>query len=280
MQPKIKILIIGPPASGKTTITKVFFKNANPLKLLRQSLEPTRGFISNLFTFFNSELSIFDLAGQENNYWFTKNQEIFQDVNTIICVFDIIYPVESIISFLLSVLKIQKRTPSLSKSKIFIFVHKIDNVTGEIEDGVMPLTFYLMGDYLIQYHPGDSKSLNANHVPKPMGVFGPHLSLGALKISHEIKGIYITSVMKDEKAGTGFDNYKFVCIAEDNVTKKARKIAEFINESFDRLRQEIKSATTVDDPLYPAVSLIKQLRRDISNFCIHVESFNMVILFF
>jgi small GTP-binding protein len=129
MNDKNKILLVGPPESGKTTIIEVFFKKANPLLLLKNPLEPTRGINSDLYTFFNSQIGIFDLAGQENQYWFSNKQDIFEEANIIICVFDIISSVESIVSFIIKVLRTKKQLNSLSESKIFVLIHKIDLVS-------------------------------------------------------------------------------------------------------------------------------------------------------
>lgn len=123
-----KIILVGPPEAGKSTIKKVFFKNGNPLKLIKYSLEPTRGVNSSNFTLFDTKLSIFDLAGQENEYWFSRKRDIFENADIIICIFDITSPVELIISFLLKILKTKKKISSLSDTEIFVFLHKIDKI--------------------------------------------------------------------------------------------------------------------------------------------------------
>jgi len=126
MTKKNKIVLVGPSGSGKTTITNVFFKKANPLRLLNKPLEPTRGINSNLFSLFNSQLGIFDLAGQENENWFNDRKEVFEYADIIICVFDITSPLESMVSFLVKVLRTKKHLNSLSDCKIFVLLHKID----------------------------------------------------------------------------------------------------------------------------------------------------------
>jgi GTPase SAR1 family protein len=123
---KKKIILIGPPESGKTTLTQVFFMNRNPLILLKDPLEPTRGVKTNLFSLFKKRLGVFDLAGQENDSWFNQDKEILKNADIIICVFDIRNSVENIVSFLLRVLKIINELESSFTGQLFALIHKID----------------------------------------------------------------------------------------------------------------------------------------------------------
>ena len=52
MKIKKKITIIGPAGTGKTTIKKVYFEMANPLKILEFSLKPTKGINSSVYSLF------------------------------------------------------------------------------------------------------------------------------------------------------------------------------------------------------------------------------------
>ncbi len=128
MSVKKKIILFGPPESGKTSLVDVFFKKANPLKLLENTLEPTRGVNSNVFSLFSSTLAIFDLAGQENSNWLSDINEPFEHANIIICMFDVRSSIEFIITFLIKVLKKRNSIDSLQNCEIFAFLHKIDYV--------------------------------------------------------------------------------------------------------------------------------------------------------
>ncbi|MGQ4873419.1 MAG: hypothetical protein ACP6IY_05020 [Promethearchaeia archaeon] len=120
-----KIILTGPPGAGKTTIKKVFFDCVNPIKLLEQSLEPTRGVDSNIYSFFDAQLGVFDLAGQENENWFSRDKDIFKDSSLILCVFDIRNSLKTIITFLRDVYKL-KNELRLYDCLIYTFLHKID----------------------------------------------------------------------------------------------------------------------------------------------------------
>ena len=124
---KKKITLVGPPNSGKTTIVKVFFEMVNPNNLLQDSLDPSKGLNSNMFSLFDVKLGIFDLAGQENENWFTKDSEIFRESDLIICIFDITSPLDSIIGFLINIFRLKKKLNLLS-CKIITLLHKRDLV--------------------------------------------------------------------------------------------------------------------------------------------------------
>jgi len=128
MNNKNKIILIGPPESGKTTITEVFFRNENPLKLINTSLDPTRGINSNLYSIFNSQLGIHDLAGQENAYWFSSGRSVFINADLIVCLFDVTSSVENITQFLMKVVNLRLKMEELSETQMFILLHKIDLV--------------------------------------------------------------------------------------------------------------------------------------------------------
>ena len=120
-----KIIFVGPPNTGKTTIKSVFFEMANPFKLLKNSLDPTRGVNSSVYYLFDLELGVFDLAGQENENWFKKEKDIFNHTNLIICVLDINRYLKDNFAFIDDLIKIYKEL-KLSFCSIVILLHKID----------------------------------------------------------------------------------------------------------------------------------------------------------
>ena len=127
MKDSKKLVLVGPAGVGKTSIYNSIFEMGNPKSFLDEALEPTRGFNSSIYSLFNSRFGVFDLAGQENDLWLSTNQDIFENSNLIICVFDIMNSLELIISFLIKILQIKKRL-QLSDCKIIAFIHKIDLV--------------------------------------------------------------------------------------------------------------------------------------------------------
>lgn len=125
MKESKKMVLVGPAGVGKTSIYNSYFEMGNPKTLLDEPLEPTRGINSSLYSLFNSQFGLFDLAGQENDLWLSTNQDVFNHSNLIICIFDVMNSLESIISFLIKILQIKKRL-HISECKIITFIHKID----------------------------------------------------------------------------------------------------------------------------------------------------------
>ena len=120
-----KIIFVGPARSGKTSLKNVFFDMANPLKLLETPLEPTRGINSRLYSIFDLNLGVFDLAGQENKDWFNKDKDLFNDANVIICVLDINSYLKDLFKFFQNIFKVFKDL-KLQNHNITILLHKID----------------------------------------------------------------------------------------------------------------------------------------------------------
>jgi GTPase SAR1 family protein len=122
-----KIIFVGPPNAGKTTLRKIFFEGENRSKLLEFGLEPTHGQES-IFLRLSEDIGIFDLAGQENVRWLeTEEKSIFYETKILIVVIDITSPIEDILNFAEKIIEIRNDlTPS---SFIYLLLHKKDLIT-------------------------------------------------------------------------------------------------------------------------------------------------------
>ncbi len=122
MESNKKIILTGPPGTGKTTIKKEYLEMANPIKLLERSLDPTRGVETSTFSLFKLKIGVCDLAGQENKNWFSRSKDIFNDSSIIICVFDVKNSLKEIIEFTMNLLKIKKEV-QLYDCTIVVFLY-------------------------------------------------------------------------------------------------------------------------------------------------------------
>jgi len=237
MPEKKKIILIGPPGSGKTTITKVFFKKANPLKLLNESLEPSRGINSNLFCLMDSKIAIFDLAGQENNSWFSNAQNVFEQAKLIISMFDIRRSVEEIVAFLIKILKKKKLINSLQNCDVFALLHKIDNVHNRY---VYRKIETIHNFFKAQYKTGGKIKIFGTSIKKPYLYNTFLIILKILKKAFERKAITITqseqqvidltlSIFSKLKTGK---KYTFEEIQSD-LTLYSEDLANYLNKLED-----------------------------------------------
>ena len=125
-----KIIFVGPSGAGKTTLRKLFFEGENSNKLLEYALEPTYGEESLILRLpgINEDIGIFDLAGQENERWFSVDENsIFLDTKVILVIIDITAGLDEIITFIKRVIEVRNNlTP---ETMIYVLLHKIDLVS-------------------------------------------------------------------------------------------------------------------------------------------------------
>lgn len=125
-----KIVLIGRAGTGKTSIKQAIFEGINPKELIIKPLEPTRGIITNIYSWMDVELSLFDTSGQELPFLLENENErniAFEQANVIIYVFD--YPYwtiksEVIMEEIRKVFRILKT--DYITAQFLLFFHKVD----------------------------------------------------------------------------------------------------------------------------------------------------------
>jgi len=122
----MKILIVGPSGTGKTTLKKVFFEHSNPFEIIQESLEPTLGVETSYYNL-GTLIAIHDLAGQQLEDWLSKSKTTFLESDLVIIVFDSQEKWEYNYNLWKNIDKI--RNEMCSSAKTAIFFHKIDLLT-------------------------------------------------------------------------------------------------------------------------------------------------------
>jgi len=127
-----KILFIGRPGTGKSSIKKIVFEGYNPKELLNKPLEPTRGLLPSVYSWLDLHLGLFDSSGQELSDLLENENDndhilAFEKTDIISYLFD--YPTwasnsQQIIDDIQKVFNIiNDKSYSV---KVIIFIHKID----------------------------------------------------------------------------------------------------------------------------------------------------------
>ncbi|MCP4761142.1 MAG: hypothetical protein GY870_05125 [archaeon] len=123
-----RVLFIGPPASGKTTLRKVFFEETDPQNIMDNPLEPTRGIENFVYNWLDIDVGIADSSGQEIEKWFGLDQDLaFNELDAVVFVFDITrYDSDKEFIFADIAETILTKRAHSRHAKIYIFVHKKD----------------------------------------------------------------------------------------------------------------------------------------------------------
>ncbi|MBD3187417.1 hypothetical protein GF325_11350 [Candidatus Bathyarchaeota archaeon] len=119
-----KIIFVGPPGAGKTTLRKVYFQYESAEQLLKFEEDPTYGMESIVLNF-GEPIGVFDLAGQEIKQWLNDDHnDIFDSASNIIVVIESTSDDKTIHSFINKILDIrEKRCPGAS---VYVNLHKVD----------------------------------------------------------------------------------------------------------------------------------------------------------
>lgn len=90
MEREIKLLFLGEPDAGKTSMIQLFFNDENPKTFLTEDIAPTIGAEIRVFDYKNAKVGVFDLAGQEIDRWLDiSNGELFYETDAIILCFNL-----------------------------------------------------------------------------------------------------------------------------------------------------------------------------------------------
>jgi len=125
-----KIVFIGKPEMGKTTLKKVIFEGEDPNELILFPLEATIGIKYSIHEFMDSKVSLIDAPGQSLQIILEDEQKqliVFGDSSAIIYVFD--YPTwladsQDVLDDIRKIYEINKKLES--GAKIILFLHKVD----------------------------------------------------------------------------------------------------------------------------------------------------------
>jgi GTPase SAR1 family protein len=165
-----KIVFIGFPESGKTSIAQVIFQGANPLELLENPLKPTKGTDISSYNWLDLNFVIFDTAGQKYQELFTntkKQTKVFGKSTYIIYLIDYLSwnkkdTKEKILKDIKS-LKTLLEEGSYS-AELLLFFHKIDLIDDNKRESLIEKVKSLMEKkgyqiYFTSIHPDHIFSL-------------------------------------------------------------------------------------------------------------------------
>ncbi len=163
-----KLVLIGPPGVGKTSIKEILFEGNSTDHLLKTPLEPTRGNEITVVEFVREQIAINDLGGQELQRWLTKEPEVFSNADLILIFLDVSSRWEKQIEFVKDLFDLLlKWAPG---AKLTIFLHKTDLIQPELQDFLMSkmVEFQRSSSLIFDFH---FTSIVGKYFPRFLDIF-------------------------------------------------------------------------------------------------------------
>ncbi|MHA1679557.1 MAG: Rab family GTPase [Promethearchaeota archaeon] len=129
-----KIIFVGPPAAGKTSLRRVFMQYESAEHVLAYEEDPTYG-IETIVLNFGEKIGVFDLAGQENDKWLNSgDDDIFNHATHILVVISADTGEPQVIDFIKKVIVVRNR--KCVGASVYVLIHKIDLLESESLKGI------------------------------------------------------------------------------------------------------------------------------------------------
>jgi len=123
-----KLVVLGPPNTGKTSLLEVMFKGRPVEEVLELGLKATRGYERYEVNYLGLELVAFDHAGQDLSYWFENPERTFSSADIVVYMEQLdrdIRNMERVEWFAECVNHVSTYAPN---AKLCLFINKMDRV--------------------------------------------------------------------------------------------------------------------------------------------------------